>query len=653
MNLSRPHCIPLLLLLVTVVPACTTGEGVQITDRLFPGAVAGDRGPFLTRLVDDFTGDAVAGAEVFLVRESNHPIAGEFWFSHRGTSDADGFVRIDRPNGDRDWHLQVVRHPRYGTVARSGHWNGIWRLGAAYDVPVRITDWFGRPAAGARIGFCGGCGHTPDLVNAVADDDGKAVLRGIDPQQGIADLYVQHPGLHFFYESVEWRPGDAPMPVQCSFGPAKSGRVVDVRGAPVAGAHVRVGGRHRGPWARTAADGSFTVLGSEPDEAPHQVVTADGRDVYFPSASRYPVTIQLPDLADPEANEGTIDVPSTREVDAVAPPTRTLTVRVENPPSPKISFAVDHPGLVAGHEDSGDTITVPLAGPFVLEVHDESDGIWNPRHFAFEEASAVPDPLVVAWTPDARVIGRAVDGRGRPVAVTVRWVRYEFAAYRSSGARDESGQARRTFADGRIDLRRRAGWSLLEVAAAAPGLRPRLLWVNVPPARPEATLDLGEVALGSVPQLRVVDASGAPLSDAIVRWARPGWHQAGEPEAWPLDAEGGWRGPDLRAGDVVFARRDEDHVEHRVLFGGEGPLTIELPAARLDLEVVDATGTLLAGEVTFLDRSERIEGGQVELRGLPAGRLRLYVGMHGHRSAIVDVVVTAEPKSVRVVLPAR
>lgn len=653
MNPSRQQCFLTLLLIVLGIPACATREGVQITDRLFPGAVAGDRGPFLTRLVDDFTGEAIAGAEVFLVGESMHPIAGEFWFTHRGSSDADGFVRIARPNGDRDWNLQVVRHPRYGTVARTGHANDTWRLGAAYDVPVRITDWLGRPARGARIGLCGGCGHTPDLVNAVADADGVAVLRGIDPQQGIADLYVQHPLLHFFYEPIEWLPGSAPMPVQCAFGPAKSGRVVDHRGAPVAGAHVRVGGRHRGPWARTAADGSFTVLGAEPDEAPHQVATPTGRDVYFPSASRYPVTLQLPDLADPDATHGTIDVPSTSEVDDVAPATRTLKVRVENPPSPRLSFAVDSPGLGAGDDDSGDTITVPRAGPFVLEVHDESDGIWNPRQFAFDDASAVSDPLLVAWTPDARVIGRVVDGRGRPVAATVRWVRSAFAVLRRSNAHDESALVQHRCDDGRFDLRRRAGWSLLEVAPATPGLRPRLLWVNVPAARAGAALDLGEVTLGAAPQLRVVDAAGTPLPDASVRWARPGWHPAGEPEAWPLDPEGGWRGPDLQAGDVLFARRDEDHVEHRVRLAGDGPFTIELPAAQLDLEVVDAAGAPLAGAVAFLDRSQRVEGGSVALRGLPAGRLRLYVGVQGHRSAIVDVVAATEPQSVRVVVPTR
>ncbi|MBM3962365.1 MAG: hypothetical protein FJ306_10750, partial [Planctomycetes bacterium] len=83
MNQFRQQCILPLLFLVLGIPACATHEGVQITDRLFPGAVAGDGGPFLTRLVDNFTGEAVAGAEVFLVGESVHPIAGEFWFTHR------------------------------------------------------------------------------------------------------------------------------------------------------------------------------------------------------------------------------------------------------------------------------------------------------------------------------------------------------------------------------------------------------------------------------------------------------------------------------------------------------------------------------------------------------------------------------------------
>ncbi len=153
MRLSSTRCTLALPLLAFT--ACVAPERVTIADELFPGAVAKDRGPYLTRILDDFTGEPVAGAEVFLVEESKAPMAGEFWFSHRGVSDAEGFVRIARPNGDRDWHLQVLRHPKYGTVSRSGHWAPPWRLGAAFNVPVVIKDWLGQPAPGAHIGFCG------------------------------------------------------------------------------------------------------------------------------------------------------------------------------------------------------------------------------------------------------------------------------------------------------------------------------------------------------------------------------------------------------------------------------------------------------------------------------------------------------------------
>ncbi|MFN7671795.1 MAG: hypothetical protein ACK5S5_15230, partial [Planctomycetota bacterium] len=104
------------LLATAVTSAGAKAQQIKIAEQLYPGAVEGDRGPLLKRLVDDLTGEPLAGAEVFLIAESNTPIGGEFWWTHRGTSDADGFVRIDRPNGDRDWHILAVRHPRCGTA---------------------------------------------------------------------------------------------------------------------------------------------------------------------------------------------------------------------------------------------------------------------------------------------------------------------------------------------------------------------------------------------------------------------------------------------------------------------------------------------------------------------------------------------------------
>jgi len=379
------------------------------------------------------------------------------------------------------------------------------------------------------------------------------------------------------------------------------------------------------------------------------------REVHFRSASRFPVTLQLPDLTDPEAHEGTIDVPATDDVETPVVPTRTIRVRVENPPSPKLSFAVDYPGRLrepGGRDDGADTIVVPRSGPFMLDVHDETDPIWNPREFGFDDASVVPDPLVLTWLPDARVLAYVIDANGRPVAVTVRWVRYESVSYRGSSASDESAAKRHTFADGRIDLRRRAGWSWLEVTPDGGGLRARTFRVVVP-APADRELNLGELRLTSMPQLRVVDASGAPLPEAIVEYSRPGWQQAGEPQAFGVDAEGAWLGPDLQAGDIVFARGDEDDVPFRTLLRGDGPWTITVPCGQLDFEVTDASGTPLAGEVTFADRAARVEVGTASLRGLPCGPLRCFVGVVGHRSAIVDAVVRAEAQTIRVVLPAR
>ena len=48
------------------------------------------------------------------------PIAGEFWFSAKGTSDDDGFVRIPLAGLPRQqFHMQVVRHPDHAVTTQS------------------------------------------------------------------------------------------------------------------------------------------------------------------------------------------------------------------------------------------------------------------------------------------------------------------------------------------------------------------------------------------------------------------------------------------------------------------------------------------------------------------------------------------------------
>lgn len=642
MNLSPLRCT--LTLAAALVPGAALAAQVTIADELFPGAVAG-RGPYLTRLVDDLDGTPIAGADVYLVPESNHPIAGEFWFSHRGTSDAEGFVRIPQPNLVRGWHLQVMKHPVRGVVARTGDVEPIWRIGRTFDVPLEIRDWADRPAAGALVGFCGGCGHSPDIANATAAANGFAVMRGIDPQQDIRDLYVQHPGLQVYYDSVQWRPGEPPMIVRCRYGPVLRGTVVDDRGEPVAGAFVRGGGFHRGPWGKTAADGSFTILGCEPGDETHHVVLPNGRDVYFDvrGENPYPVTLRLPDLTDPEVHDGTVEV--TVAEPEPAPTLRRLRVQVERPPSAEMSLHVYHPGVPDDAADTPDHVMVPSAGPFVLTVRDDSLDTRHERRFSFADSAQVADPLVVRWIPDVRVVGRAVDAAGKPLAVRARWRSHWSEA-------DDAGEwvARPEGIDLAADA---AGWALLEVQPQDASEDRWLSWVLLPRPGQQARLDLGTVVVGAPARLRVLDVDGSVLPDAIVAFARPGWQEVESERHWSLDTNGGWRGPELLAGDTILVQRDERARPFRTVLTGDGPWRIEVPAGRLAFDIVGADGAPLDAVVLFGDDHVQAKNGQVALHGLRHGPMRFYVSAPGRRSAIVDADVTPAGARQRVELPTR
>lgn len=650
MDLSPARCTPpgsararsLRLAAAALLAACSTGDGVRHSDATFP--VEADLHEwYVRRVVDDLTGAPIAGAEVFLVRESRTPVGGEFWFSHRGVSDGDGFVRIRLPHAQRDWHIQVLRHPGHGVATDSANCIPIWRIGRGFDVPVRVEDWRGRPVAGARLGFCGGCGHTPDLASATTGADGVAVLRGIDPHNHIADVYVQHPGLGLGYDSIRWRPGDPPAVVACSQAPAKPGRLLDHRGQPVAGAHVGALDVHRGPWARTAADGSFTVLGAPPDTDVHVALVGD-REIHFDHRGGYPVTLQLPDLADPGADRGTARVAADAAAPAAAPAVRTVRVRVEGAAG-AVALGTAFPGRPPERDGArGDEVEIPASGPFVLHAS-AGDGR---RRWSFDDAAAVADPLVVAWTPDVRVTGRAVDAAGRPVAVAARW-RSRWSAGHEG---DEAGL--QPFPDGGFELSRwHAGAALLELVPQSASLRPRLLWLSLPERGSTAALDLGDVVLAAKPRLCVLGRDGRPPRDVVVGFARAGWQQAGDEYCWPLDADGGWLGPDLRAGDAIIVRRQGGRLPFRALLQGDGPWRVELPDGELALSIVGPDGAPLAAQVLVGDHAVDADGGAATLRGLPHGVHRLFVSAPGHRTAIVDAVVGDVQKPMRILLPAR
>jgi hypothetical protein len=245
---------------------------VTVSDAVYPAEAVtmhGEQKWITTRVLDASTGAPIPGAELLLIAESNHPMRGEMWWQMREVADADGFVRL-RADA-RGWF--VVRAPGHGAVMDmryvpttdiGSQSSGITFLARGLDVPIRLLNWRGEPVPDALIGLCGGCGHTPDLVHGRTDGNGLVVLPDVDPHMGIADLYVEHPELDLGYEGLKWLPGEAPMAFLVSPEVAYRGSVVDTDGKPVVGAFVGVPGVHRGPWTRTAPDGSFLLCGANP-----------------------------------------------------------------------------------------------------------------------------------------------------------------------------------------------------------------------------------------------------------------------------------------------------------------------------------------------------------------------------------------------------
>lgn len=265
-----------------------------------------------TRVVDAITGAPLREAEVLFIAENEHPMRGEMWLQMRATADADGFVRVrnirEGQPGFVKWNWAVVRAPGYGPIADIN-----WMfdeqvvLAPSQALPVRVRDLRGQPVAGALVGYCIGCGHTPDLVSARTNAEGLVLLPDVDLLVDIHDLYIEHPALHLGYDEPHWMPGLPPWDFFVEPGVASVGVVIDAAGKPVAGAYVGTRDVHRGPWTRTAADGSFQLYGS--DHARDLFVQVGEREVRFERPPQQPFRLELP----PPNGEPTqnVDLPQT------------------------------------------------------------------------------------------------------------------------------------------------------------------------------------------------------------------------------------------------------------------------------------------------------------------------------------------------------
>jgi hypothetical protein len=208
-----------------------------------------------------------------------------------------------------------------------------------------------------------------------------------------------------------------------------------------------------------------------------------------------------------------------------------------------------------------------------------------------------------------------------------------------------------------VEERGRTGLAFLAIVPTTADLRPLLLPIHLPWRGPDARLDLGAIALSGAPQLVVRDSEGKPLARERMGFFRTGWTNVQDRELqFPTDTEGRWLGPKLEAGDAIVVPAahwdlgDEDlhggglDLPFRTVLAGSGPWSIAIPGGELEVDVLTADGSKPRAVVFVQDRSVAFAG-QLLLRQLPPGPLRLWIASESHPGLAADVVIPARRRA--------
>ena len=223
---------------------------------------------FVCRVLDARTRAPVAGARWIRTPEWIAP-----WRVRHdavlgvATTDRDGIAHL--PATPAAWTAEC-----HWLVVASGY-------GAAYEygttpppevllepaVPLegRVLDALGRPVANARVEALGGCSHGTAAAVASVQPDGTFRLEGIAACPR-GQLWIT--GRDIAADLVGDSPpslGNRGVVLAMEPGVRYVGRIVDLLGAPVPGAVIRVHNEQRGPATRTDAEGRFVLEGAEPD----------------------------------------------------------------------------------------------------------------------------------------------------------------------------------------------------------------------------------------------------------------------------------------------------------------------------------------------------------------------------------------------------
>ncbi len=656
-------------LLVTLVASATAqAPSVQFSRLVYPPDsyedIAGEK-VLCFRAVDVMTGTPLAQAELFLIAESNNPVRGEFTFQQRLTADADGFVRV--PLGQdlkrRSWSWMLLRAPGFGQRMEMGAFEEVELLPPTIDLPVQVLDSLGAPVAGCLVGFCCGCGHTPDIVSAFTDRNGACTLPGINNRQGIRDLYLEHKRLGLFYDSLDWFPGEPAAVIRAPSANAAQGVVVDENGKPVAGAFVGYKDVHRGPWTRTGADGSFLLCGIS--QGPSDLwVHVGERELLFELDDTVPLRLQLPPAPPPP------DEPARRTevVELPADVRRRVEARSEPGPWPALESPTVPVRLIGATEDTTVELTsatrsldvtdlvqrgepVPLPDePFAFVLQQD----WQPRTFPFTRATALAEGIVrLRWFQPTRIEGRIVGEAGHPLAARLALLDPTATMAPKLDDLDDLVSSA-----GAIQLTaKRQGLALLAVMPTDTDHAPRIVPVLLPPRGDEVVVDVGTITLTERPQYLLHDAKGELLVDWQVGLLRRGFVTTENFTSYPeshhvrLTQEGHAPLPDLQPGDVLHVlptTSQPEYVDSRAIYTvparfvvrGAGPWDFSLPSGQLWVNV-RCDDEPQARMHVYLDDLDLELFEPTLLRGLPPGRHRCLVSAKGHQTAIVDLDVPA------------
>ena len=547
-DMRVPHTLILLALLASgaIAWAEEPPEGVEDLGRFVPYDMqVDDEGRLtwiVTRVLDGWTREPVAGATVDVLREAAHPAPGKHGPMAETKTDEEGWARIyfDPPLAPKERpHWIRAHHPDYASTAEFSVSPEELLLQPRGEARIRVLDPLHRPVTNALLDHLLGCGHCPTVLQARTNEEGIGILRGVQGE-ALAQTWLVSEGLYGEYaEHTGWLPGDVPIDHLARWSITYEGRVVDADGQPVEGVAIGISEFHRGPWSHSDEDGRFRLVGLD---------SLPGHGVYFGLADctregwardlqgvvplpleGVPLLIRLPSHPDEvEGNHWDLPEPETDQKVRVVIRAR----GVEDVSAVPLLASRRSDGLTLDAEVGADgSATLELApGTWVLEAG------W-PRPSESEELGAVraevevPQPggaaPIVLALPTPRLLRTALG----PVAVSGSVEVVTERAVYGVTERARAGQPFPVPATGDVHLRFDAEGTVRT--------RPRVL--PVPANFLEAGADPMPVRLPQpvTVRLRSLDPAGSPLPTRVVALTRRGsWGgRHVDADAEPLETE--------------------------------------------------------------------------------------------------------------------